>query len=160
MASTTRKKVFRVFKIWVAASFDVRTVEVATFCYPGSPHKTTPLVKIGLGEHPSCPASQLIEELGTPIFQMQTDPEGQSSKDSLILLLDKPPQIAATTKTRAALALDLTRATASTTPTTTSASSPLRLPSYLPVKLSQQFNIASPNKPKVAMELTFEMDTP
>jgi hypothetical protein len=67
--------VFRVFKIWVAVSFDVRTVEVAAFCYPGSPHKRTPLVKIGLGEHPSHPAaSQLKEKLGPPIFRMQIDP--------------------------------------------------------------------------------------
>jgi hypothetical protein len=56
--------------------------------------------------------------------------KGQSSKDSFTLLLDKPPQAAATTKNRAAPALDLTRATPSTTATTTSASSPSRLPLY------------------------------
>jgi hypothetical protein len=78
---------FRVFKTWVAASFDVRTVEVATFCYPaGSPHKKIQLMKMGLGgEHPSHPASQLNEKLDTPRFQMQADPKGQSSKDSLMI---------------------------------------------------------------------------
>jgi hypothetical protein len=32
---------FRVFETWVAASFDTRTVEVTTYCFPESPHKHT-----------------------------------------------------------------------------------------------------------------------
>jgi hypothetical protein len=136
-------------------------VKVTTFCYPGSPHKKIQLFKIGLGEHLSRPASQLKEKLDPPTFQMQTDPEGQSNKDSLLVLLfNKPPQTqaAATTKTAATLAPDLTRATPFNT-TSTAASSPLRVSSYFPEQLSSRFNIASPNKPKLAMELIFEMDT-
>jgi hypothetical protein len=61
---------FRVFEIWVAESFDVGTL--TTFCYPGSPHKKIPLIKIG----PSHPASQLKEKLDPPTFRLQTDPKG------------------------------------------------------------------------------------
>jgi hypothetical protein len=32
---------FRVFETWVAASFETRTVEVTTYCFPESPHKNT-----------------------------------------------------------------------------------------------------------------------
>jgi hypothetical protein len=88
---------FRVFETWVAASFDTRTVEVTTYCFPESPNKKIPLIKIGVGEHPCRPTAQLKEKLDPPRFRMQTDPKGQSSKDSLMLLFDKPPQTHTTT---------------------------------------------------------------
>ena len=46
-----------------------------------------------------------------------------------------------------------------TSTTTTAASTPLSVPSS-PVKLSQRFNNLSPKKPKLAMKLVSEMDTP
>jgi hypothetical protein len=88
-----------------------------------------------------------------------------------MLLFNKPPQetqATTTTTSKTSMATpapDLTtRATPTTTTTTavsSSSSSSLRVPSYLSVRLPQRlFNIASPNKPKLAMELIFEMDTP
>jgi hypothetical protein len=58
---------FRDFETWVAASFDKRTVEVTTYCFPESPHKKIPLIKIGVGEHPCRPKAQL-KKLDPPRF--------------------------------------------------------------------------------------------
>ena len=92
---------------------------------------------------------------------MQTDPKGQSSKDSLMLLFDKPPQTHTTTTESPV------PGSAPATPLTTpdavaaAASPSLRQPSdYSPVKLSQRFNISTPDKPKLVMELICDMDTP
>jgi hypothetical protein len=150
---------FRVFETWVAASFDTRTVEVTTYCFPESPLKKMPLIKIGVGEHPHRPAAQLNEKLDPPRFRMQTDPKGQSSKDSLMLLFDKPPQTHTTTESPVPGSAP---ATPSTTPAVAAAASPLlRQPSdYSPVKLSQRFNISPPDKPKLVMELISDMDAP
>jgi hypothetical protein len=72
---------------------------------------------------------------------------GKSSKASLMRLLDNnQPQ---TTK-------ETTAATTTATPTTTTTAAP----AHSPVKLIQHFNITSPEKPKLAMELVCEMDTP
>ncbi len=58
----------------------------------------------------------------------------------------------------------LAQATPSATPTSAAAAADcplLRQPSdYSPVKLSQRFNISTPDKPKLVMELICDMDTP
>jgi hypothetical protein len=56
----------------------------------------------------------------------------------------------------------LAPATSLNTPAVAAAASPLlRQPSnYSPVKLSQRFNISTPDKPKLVMELRCNMDTP
>jgi hypothetical protein len=151
---------FRVFETWVSASFDTRTVKVTTSCFPEPPHKKTPLIKIGVGEHPCRPKAQLKEKLDPPRFRMQTDPKGQLSKDNLMLLFDKPPQTHTTTTESPVPGS--APATPLTTPAVAAAASPLlRQPSdYSPVKLSQRFNISTPGKPKLVMELICDMDTP
>ena len=50
---------FSVFEMWVGATFERKTVEVTTYCYPDARNKKIPLIKIGLGDHPNRPASQL-----------------------------------------------------------------------------------------------------
>jgi hypothetical protein len=149
---------FRVSKAWVAASFDAHIVATTSWW----PYKKIPLIKIGLGEHLRHTASQSKEKLDPPRFRRKTDPKGKSSKESLMLLFDKPPQTQVTTNSK-------TMATPSTGFHQKSNSFYyyyyycclllLRVPSYLPVKLSQRFNIASSNKPKLATKLIFEMDT-
>jgi hypothetical protein len=91
---------------------------------------------------------------------MQTDPKGQSSKDSLMLLFDKPPQTHTTTTESPVPGS--APANPSTTPAVAAAASPLlRQPSDdSPVKLAQRFNISTPGKPKLVMELICNMDTP
>ena len=145
-----------VFREWAVASFDVGTVEVSTF-------KKRTVIKIGMGDFPKRPASQLDEGLEPPKFRMQSTTEGQSSKDSLMLLFNKPrpPEATATTTTAAATmttsTVDITRI-ATTTAATAGASSP-PVP-HSPVKLSQQFHISSPDKQRLAIELVCDMDTP
>jgi hypothetical protein len=89
--------------------------------------------------------------------------QGQLSKDSLMNLFYIPSQtlcnMTAASMTTTTTTTDTTTPTAPTPITTTTASSPLRVPS-LPVKLIQHFNITSPDKPKLTMELVSEMDTP
>jgi hypothetical protein len=133
---------------------------VTTYCFPESPHKRIPLIKIGVGEHPCRPKAQLKEKLDPPRFRMQTDPKGQSSKDSLRLLFNKPPQTHMTTTESPVPGS--APATPSTTPAVAAAASPLlRQPSdYSLVKLAQRFNISTPDKPKLVMELICDMDTP
>jgi hypothetical protein len=89
---------------------------------------------------------------------MQTDPKGQLSKDSLMLLFDKPPQ----TQTTESPVPGSAPETPSTTPAVAAAASPLlRQPSdYSPVKLAQRFNILTLDKPKLVMKLICNMDTP
>jgi hypothetical protein len=140
---------FRVFETWVAATFERKTVEVTTYCYPDARNKKIPLIKIGLGDHPNRPASQLKEKLEPPRFRMQTDPDGQSSKDSLMLLFKKPPG----TPT---LSVPPPQATSASSPTTGASGEN----TYSPVKLAERFNISTPEKTKLAMELVCEMDTP
>jgi hypothetical protein len=82
------------------------------------------------------------------------DQGGKSSKDSLMWLFEKPPQSEATT---AATATTNTR-TETTTATTIATAAGCCFPRVK--KLSHKFNIPSPDKPKLAMELVSEMDTP
>jgi hypothetical protein len=102
---------FRVFETWVAASFDTRTMQVTTYCFPESPHTKILLIKIGVGEHHCRPKAQLKEKLD------------QSSKDSLMLLFDKPPQTHTTTTESPVPGS--APATPSTTPAVAAAASPL-----------------------------------
>jgi hypothetical protein len=90
--------------------------------------------------------------------------QGKLSKDSLMNLFDKPlSQTSCSTSTTETSTTTTTTKTdtkiPTSTTTTTAASTPLSVPSS-PVKLSQHFNISSPDKPKLAMELVSEMDTP
>jgi hypothetical protein len=122
------------FKTWVTASFPTGTVEFSSF-------RRKDLLKLGLGEHPSRPSDQLKENLDPPRFRMTTttDVEGLSSRDSLMRLFDTSP-------------------TGTTTPTATTPAA--MTPTASPVKkLSQRFNIPSPDKPKLAMELVSSMDS-
>jgi hypothetical protein len=138
-----------------AATFEARTVEVTIF-------RKKPLIKIGLVNHPCWPTNQLKENLDPPRFRMQTAAgQGKLSKDSLMNLFDKPSQTLCSTIASSMTTPTMTTDTTTPKPTTTTAaaSSPLSEPS-LPVKMSQCFNITSPNKPKLAMELVSEMDTP
>jgi hypothetical protein len=129
-------------------------VEVTTYCFPELPHKKIPLVKIGVGEHPCRSKAQLKEKVDPPRFRMQTDQKGQLSKDSLMLLFNKPPPQTHTTTTESPVP-GSAPATPLTTPAVAAAASPLlRQPSYYsPVKLAQRFNISTPDKPKLVMEL-------
>jgi hypothetical protein len=143
------------FRTWIAATFEAGTVEVTIV-------RKTPIIKIGLGNHPRWPVNQVKEKLNPPRFlRMQTAAGGQgkSIKDSFMQLFNKRSQ---TLASMTAATMTNTTTTDTTTPTTTAAAaaSPLRVP-YSPVKLSQSFNIStSPAKPKLAMELVSEMDTP
>jgi hypothetical protein len=122
--------------------------------------KKKPLIKIGLGNHPRRPVDQLKEKLDPPRFPMQTAAgEGQLSKDSLMNLFDRPSQTSCNTTAASMTTTTATTYTTTPTTTTTATSSPLKVPSS-PVKLIQRFNITSPDKPKLAMELVSEMDTP
>jgi hypothetical protein len=142
-----------VFKDWVAASFDLGTVEVTTF-------KKRTLIKIGCGESPKRPASQLAEGLTPPRFRMRSTTVGKSSMDSLMLLFKKPPPTEATATTTATTTTATTSTTTTPTPTTAAAAaSPLRVTDS-PMKLSQKFNISSPDKFNLTMELVCDFDTP
>jgi hypothetical protein len=68
---------------------------------------------------------------------LTADDQGKSSKDSLMRLFDKSPAMAATTTTAAA-------------PTTPEATTSTAAASLVK-KLSQKFNISSPDKQKLAM---------
>jgi hypothetical protein len=143
------------FRTWVAATFEPKTVEVTSF-------RKKPLIKIGRGSHPRRPTDQLKENLDPPRFRMQTVAgQGKLSKDSLMNLFHKPSST--TTKTSETSMPTTTTQTDTTMPSTpatsTAESTPLSVPSS-PVKLCQRFNISSPDKPKLAMELVSEMDTP
>jgi hypothetical protein len=83
------------------------------------------------------------------------DDQGKSSKDSWTRLIDKLAATITTTITETAAApMNLNEKTAtSTTTTSTAAASPVK-------KLLQKFNISSPDKQKLTMELVSEMDTP
>jgi hypothetical protein len=85
---------------------------------------------------------------------MQKDPKGQSSKDSLMLLFDKPPQTHTTTTESPVPGS--APATPSTTPAVAATASPLLIqPSnYSPVKLAQRFNISTPDKPKLVIQFS------
>jgi hypothetical protein len=89
-------------------------------------------------------------------------PKGKLSKDSLMNLFDKPSQTLCSTATASITTTPTT--TYMTTPmpttTTTAASSPPLIVPSLPVKLIPRFNITSPDKPKLVMELVSEMDSP
>ena len=148
-----------VFRMWVVASFDKGTMEVTSY-------KRSEFIKIGTGTHPNKPASQVKDQLLPPSFRMQTT-EGQSSKNSLMGLFDKPPGRALfdtpprtprTTTTYTTTTTETTAAPATpppTTTTTTHAAAP-----SAPVNLSHKFNIPSPDKSRLAMELISEMATP
>jgi hypothetical protein len=140
------------FKMWVFASFDKGTVEATVY-------KKSQYIKIGTGTHPNKPAAQMKDNLQPPSFRMQTA-EGKSSKDSLMGLFEKPPGTAlfdtpprtTTTATTETTTTTETTAAAATTTTETAAASP--------VKLAQRFNISSPDKSRLVMELVSEMATP
>jgi hypothetical protein len=140
---------WNVFGMWVVASFDKGTVEVSSY-------KKIQVIKIGIGTHPTKPASQEKEQLQPPTFRMQTA-EGKSSKDRLMGLFEKPPGTALfdtppwTTPTKTTT----TETTAAAATTTTTAAA-----AYSPVKLVQRFNISSPDKSRLAMELVSEMASP
>jgi hypothetical protein len=143
------------FRTWVAATFEPKTVEVTSF-------RKKPLIKIGRGSHPRRPTDQLKENLDPPRFRMQTVAgQGNMSKDSLMSLFDKPSStMTETSKMSTPTTTTRTDTTRPSTPVTAPAvSTPMSVPSS-PVKLCQRFNISSPDKPKLAMELVSEMDTP
>jgi hypothetical protein len=145
------------FEVWVAASFDAGTMEVTTF-------KRERLIKIGTGASPEKPASQSKEGLEPPKFRMRRiTAGGQGSQDSLtVLLFNKLPPTEATVATRTtATATTPTKEITETTIATAAAAtvSELRVP-RTPVKLSQKFNITSPDKLNLTMELVCDMDSP
>jgi hypothetical protein len=132
------------FKAWVVATFDRGSVEFTDF-------QRQDMLKIGLGEHPCRPAEQLKEKLDPPRFQMLTaDDEGKSSRDSLMRLFDKSPPTETSTSSEIMDAVTSSPTVTTTTATTTG--SPVK-------KWSQKFNISSPDKHKLAMELVCDMDT-
>jgi hypothetical protein len=133
-----------VFEMWVGATFARGTVEVTTYKKKG-------MIKLGHGEHPSRMLDQVKEKLDPPRFRMLTaDGQGKACKDSLMRLFDKS---AATTTTTANPTTTTPAPISVETTTANDAASPIK-------KLSQRFNITSPDKPKLAMELVCEMDTP
>ena len=118
-----------VFKMWIGANFGRGTVECTSF-------RRKDIIKIGLGEHPSRPVDQWKEKLDPPRFRMLTaGTEGKSSRDSLMRLFEKSPGTP----------------TIESPPTATPTASPVK-------KIYQRFNITSPDKQKLAMELVSEMD--
>jgi hypothetical protein len=149
-----KKQVFLLaaFRTWIAASFEAGAVEVTSF-------RKKSLIKIGLGDHPRRPADQLKEKLDPPRFRMQTaGGEGERNK-SFMKLFDKRSQTLATMTSTTTMDTTTDSTTDTTPPTTTTGAASPSVPSS-PVKLSQRFNITSPDKPKLAMELISEMDTP
>jgi hypothetical protein len=145
----------RAFETWVAGSFELGTVEVTSF-------RKKIFIKIGTGQSPKKPAAQVADEIAPPTFRMQTTTEGQSSKDSLMLLFKKKsPPTEATATTSTPTTTSTTPTTTPTTPTTTTAAvtSPLRVPDS-PVKLTQKLNITSPDKFNLMMELVCDMASP
>jgi hypothetical protein len=136
------KSVFLItaFSDWVSISFASKTVEVTTF-------QRRSFIKIGRGKFPERPASQLEEALEPSKFRILSTTEGQSSKESLMQLFNSPPTTEATATTPT-----VTTTTPTTTPTsdvaritTSPAASPLKVP-HSPVKLTQKFNITTPDK--------------
>jgi hypothetical protein len=136
---------FRVFESLVATSFGSDSI-----LFPRVATQKIPLIKIGVGEHPCRPKAQLKLK----------DFESRLSKDSLMLLFDKPPQTYTTTTESPVQGS--APATPWTTPAVAAAASPLlRQPSdYSPVNLAQRFKISTSGKPKLVMELICDMDTP
>jgi hypothetical protein len=136
------KSVFLItaFTDWVSTSFASKTLEVTTF-------KRRSFIKIGIGKSPERPASQLEEALDPPRIRMLSTTEGQSSKDSLMQLFNNPPTTTPTTTPTS----DVARVT------TSPAASPLKVP-YSPVRLTQKFNITTPDRVNLAMELFYDMD--
>jgi hypothetical protein len=117
-----------VFKMWVSTNFERGTVEVTSF-------RRKDMIKIGVGEHPSRPLDQFKEKLDPPRFRMMTaGVEGKSSRDCLMRLFEKSPPTPVTSAT-----------------TTATSPSPAN-------KMYQQFNITSPDKHKLTIELVSEMD--
>jgi hypothetical protein len=161
---------FWVFETWVAAaSFDVRTVEVTTLCYPGSPHKKIPLIKISLGKQtqPPCisikkpgPSSKILNAASRLIlktnqaktawcFCLTSDLKHRQLQ--LVVLRLWQPQYQVSWSNRA---------TPSTTTTTELPTPHWECPPICQWKCLNGSKIASPGKAKLAMELIFEMDTP
>jgi hypothetical protein len=86
------------FKMWVWANFERRSVKIKLF------HRKD-IIKIVLGEHPSCPMDQWEEELDLPRFQMLTVcAEGEPSRDSLMHLFSKEAQTTEVTTTEVTMA--------------------------------------------------------
>lgn len=132
-----------VFEMWVGATFARGTVEVTTYKKKG-------MIKLGHGEHPSRMLDQVKEKLDPPRFRMLTaDGQGKACKDSLMRLFDKSPNMADTGTTTTTASTPMTAENS----TVNDCASPIK-------KLSQRFNITSPGKPKLAMELVCKMDTP
>ena len=102
------------------------------------------------------PSAQVQEKLEPPSFRMQTA-EGQSSKDSLLGLFEKPPGTALFDTPPRTTTTETTAAAATTTSTAAAAAAAA---AASPVKLAQRFNISSPDKSRLAMELVSEMATP
>jgi len=144
-----------IFEMWVVASFDKGTVEVSSY-------KRTKVLKIGVGTHPTKPASQEKEGLQPPSFRMQTAGEGKSSKDRLMGLFEKPPGTALFDKPpeRTTTETTTTETSAAAETTTMHVAADVATAVYSPVKLVQRFNISSPDKSRLAMELISEMATP
>jgi hypothetical protein len=84
---------------------------------------------------------------------LTADGQGKASKDSMMRLLDKSPNMADMTTTTGTPATTTSTPMTAETTMANDAASPIK-------KLSQRFNITSPDKPKLAMELVCKMDTP